>query len=143
MASAVRGLGPLLRLHSTRLPAVSGAYQGQVESGVKYVKRNGLAGRCFTSWEDLNDWLERWSAEVADTRLHGTTYERPVDRFAGEQLTPLGTRLPYRYERVQQRRVANDALVTVGAARYSVPAGYAGADRQRARRPWTLRVLSS
>jgi transposase len=100
--------------------------KGKVESGVKYVKRNGLAGRRFTSWEELNDWLERWSAEVADTRLHGTTYERPVDRFAGEQLTPLGTRLPYRYERVQQRRVANDALVTVGAARYSVPAAYAG-----------------
>ena len=100
--------------------------KGKVESGVKYVKRNGLAGRRFTSWEELNDWLERWSAEVADTRLHGTTYERPVDRFAGEQLTPLGMRLPYRYERVQQRRVANDALVTVGAARYSVPAAYAG-----------------
>ena len=68
--------------------------KGKVESGVKYVKRNALAGRRFTSWEDLNDWLERWSAEVADTRIHGTTYERPVDRFAREQLTPLGTRPP-------------------------------------------------
>jgi Mu transposase-like protein len=33
---------------------------------------------------------------------------------------------PYRYERVQQRRVANDALVSVGAARYSVPVAYVG-----------------
>src|ERR1039458_8208192 len=38
------------------------------------------------------DWLERWSAEVADLRIHGTTHERPLDRFAREQLTPLGTR---------------------------------------------------
>jgi transposase len=100
--------------------------KGKVESGVKYVKRNALAGRRFASWEALNGWLERWSGEVADVRLHGTTHERPVDRFAREQLTPLGTRPPYRYERVRVRRVANDALVAVGAARYSVPAEYVG-----------------
>jgi transposase len=98
----------------------------KVENGVKYVKRNALAGRRFTSWDDLNDWLERWCAEIADLRLHGTTHERPAERFAREHLTPLGTRAPYRYERVQTRRVANDALVTVGAARYSVPVAYVG-----------------
>jgi len=101
--------------------------KGKVESGVKYVKRNALAGRRFASWEELNGWLERWSGEVADVRIHGTTHERPQDRFAREQLTPLGTRPPYRYERVRVRRVANDALVAVGAARYSVPAEYVGA----------------
>ena len=41
-------------------------------------------------------------------------------------LTPLGSRPPYRYERVRLRRVANDALVAVGAARYSVPVEYVG-----------------
>ena len=100
--------------------------KGKVESGVKYVKRNALAGRRFTSWEELNDWLERWSVEVADQRIHGTTHERPAERFVHEQLTPLGMRPPYRYERVQTRRVANDALVAVGAARYSVPVAYVG-----------------
>ena len=65
--------------------------KGKVESGVKYVKRNALAGRRFSSWEELNGWLERWSGEVADLRIHGTTHERPIDRFAREQLTPLGT----------------------------------------------------
>lgn len=100
--------------------------KGKVESGVKYVKRNALAGRRFCSWEELNSWLERWSAEVADLRIHGTTHERPLDRFAREQLTPLGTRPPYRYERVRLRRVANDALVAVEAARYSVPVEYVG-----------------
>ncbi|MBF6571141.1 MAG: transposase [Candidatus Binataceae bacterium] len=85
--------------------------KGKVESGVKYVKRNALAGRRFSSWEELNGWLGRWSAEVADLRIHGTTHERPIERFAREQLTPLGSRPPYRYERVRLRRVANDALV--------------------------------
>lgn len=100
--------------------------KGKVENGVKYVKRNALAGRRFRSWDDLNAWLERWSIEVADLRIHGTTHERPIDRFAHEQLTPLGNRPPYHYERVQTRRVANDALVTIGAARYSVPVEFVG-----------------
>lgn len=100
--------------------------KGKVESGVKYVKRNALAGRRFASWDDLNGWLERWSAEVADLRVHGTTHERPIDRFAREQLTPLGTRPPYRYQRVRLRRVATDALVAVAASRYSVPVEYVG-----------------
>ena len=100
--------------------------KGKVENGVKYVKRNAMAGRRFTSWEDLNDWLERWSVEVADQRVHGTTHERPTERFTHEQLTPLSTRPPYHYEHVQSRRVANDALVTIGAARYSVPVAYVG-----------------
>jgi transposase len=100
--------------------------KGKVESGVKYVKRNALAGRRFTSWEELNDWLERWSAEVADRRIHGTTHEQPSERFGGEHLTPLGARPPYRYERVRLRHVANDALVAIGAARYSVPVAYVG-----------------
>jgi transposase len=68
--------------------------KGKVESGVKYVKRNALAGRRFCSWEELNNWLERWSGEVADLRIHGTTHERPIDRFASEQLTPLGAGRP-------------------------------------------------
>src|ERR1700689_4369624 len=100
--------------------------KGKVESGVGYVKHNALAGRRFHSWEELNGWLERWSAEVADLRVHGTTHERPIDRFAQERLTPLGTRPPYRYELVRSRTVANDALVAVGAARYSVRFQYVG-----------------
>jgi transposase len=115
--------------------------KGKVESGVKYVKRNALAGRRFTSWEELNDWLERWSAEVADLRIHGTTHERPIERFAREQLTPLGTRPPYRYERVQLRRVANDALVAVGAALLR-PGRIRRVDRQCPREPRPLRDLT-
>lgn len=100
--------------------------KGKVESGVKYVKRNALAGRRFPSWEALNAWLLEWSATVADVRIHGTTHERPLDRFARETLTPLGTRPPYRYERLRTRRVPSDALVAIGAARYSVPVQYVG-----------------
>ncbi len=79
--------------------------KGKVESGVKYVKRNALAGRRFASWDDLNAWLEQWSRTVADLRVHGTTHERPIDRFGRERLVPLGSRPPYKYEQVKLRRV--------------------------------------
>lgn len=63
---------------------------------------------------------------VADQRVHGTTHERPIERFARETLTPLGQRPPYHYERVRLRRVPADALVAIAAARYSVPVEYVG-----------------
>src|SRR5437660_12934267 len=122
MASRVRGLCPLLRVHAASLSALPSAHQGKVESGVKYVKRNALAGRRFSSWEELNGWLERWSGEIADLRIHGTTHERPIDRFVREQLTPLGSRPPYRYERVRLRRGGSHALAAIGGARDPVTA---------------------
>ncbi|KXK07254.1 MAG: putative transposase for insertion sequence element IS21 [Nitrospira sp. OLB3] len=93
---------------------------------MKYVKRNALAGRRFASWEALNAWLQEWAVTVADQRVHGTTHERPIERFARETLTPLGSRAPYHYERVRLRRVPADALVAIAAARYSVPVEYVG-----------------
>jgi hypothetical protein len=97
-----------------------------VESNIKYVKRNGLAGRRFRHWDAVNPWLAEWAITVADQHVHGTTHERPIERFARETLTPLGDRPPYRYERVRLRRVPADALVAIGAARYSVPVEYVG-----------------
>jgi len=56
--------------------------KGKVESGVKYVKRNFVPGRTFIDLEDFNGQLASWLAEVADLRIHGTTHQRPIDRFA-------------------------------------------------------------
>jgi transposase len=101
--------------------------KGKVESGVKYVKRNALAGKRFGSWAQLNDWLLEWATTIADVRVHGTTHEIPLVRFAAEQLTPLGLRPPYCHERVRHRVVPADALVAIDGSRYSVPVRYVGA----------------
>jgi transposase len=97
--------------------------KGKVESGVKYVKRNALAGRTFASFAALEAHLAAWMPE-ADARIHGTTHERPCDRFAPAEamaLRPLPARpLPRREQRLR-RRVAHDALVDVDTVRYSVP----------------------
>ncbi len=97
--------------------------KGKVESGVKFVKRNALAGRTFASFAALEQHLAQWMDE-ADQRVHGTTHERPCDRFArAEQaaLRPLPARpLPRREQRLR-RRVASDAFVDIETVRYSVP----------------------
>ena len=101
--------------------------KGKVESGVKYVARNALAGRRFHSWAQLNAWLLEWATTIADQRDHGTTHERPAVRFAQEALTPLDGRPPYAWAHVRERVVATDALVSIDGARYSVPATLVGA----------------
>ena len=97
--------------------------KGKTESGVKYVKRNAIAGRAFGSFAEFAGHLDGWMRE-ADERIHGTTHQRPIDRFRREEaaaLRPLPANpLPLR-ERHLHRKVANDALVDVDTVRYSVP----------------------
>ncbi|MFA5909274.1 MAG: IS21 family transposase [Vicinamibacterales bacterium] len=97
--------------------------KGKVESGVKFVKRNALAGRTFASFAALEQHLAQWMVD-ADQRVHGTTHERPCERFVREEhaaLRPLPARpLPRRAQRLR-RRVASDAFVDVETVRYSVP----------------------
>ena len=96
--------------------------KGKTESGVGYVKGNALAARRFSSLEELQGHLLDWSLK-ADERIHGTTGERPRERFEKER-SALGA-LPERAVVVPSRRllrrVASDALVDVDTARYSVP----------------------
>lgn len=97
--------------------------KGKTESGVKYVKRNAIAGREFISFAALEGHLAAWMAD-ADQRIHGTTHERPAERFERDErdtLRPLPMRpLPARHRRLK-RRVATDCLVDVDTIRYSVP----------------------
>jgi hypothetical protein len=97
--------------------------KGKVESGVKYVKRNFLPGRVFRDLADFNAQLAAWQAEIADIRIHGTTHERPVDRFAREAAALVDTRgHPSYFQALRRSRVvAEDWLVAIDANRYSVP----------------------
>lgn len=97
--------------------------KGKTESGVKYVKRNALAGLSFDSFSALEQHLAAWMVD-ADQRIHGTTHEAPLDRFVRDEraaLRALPARpLPRREQRLR-RRVAHDAFVDVETVRYSVP----------------------
>ena len=100
--------------------------KGKIESGVKYLKRNFLPGRRFKNLTHLNTELERWIVETADQRLHGTTHQRPADRFADETLFPLYQSQPYVYVPALQRKVSQDSMVSWAGNRYSVPWMYVG-----------------
>jgi transposase len=117
--------------------------KGKVESGVKYFRRNFLPGRTFIDQDDFQDQLGEWTSTVADVRVHGTTHERPLDRFARERdrLIPLAARPSFQLEAPRSRIVAEDYLVSVDTNRYSVPFQLIGRVVEVVRRDDEVRVL--
>ena len=103
-------------------------HKGKIEGGVKYVQKNALAGRTFSSLEEQNNYLRHWESQVADQRIHGTT-KRQVRALFEEQeqraLRPLpAARFPmFREER---RTVHRDGYVEVDKAYYAAPPEYVG-----------------
>jgi transposase len=97
--------------------------KGKVESGVKYFRRNFLPGRTFVDDVDLAEQLRQWMVDIADQRIHGTTHERPIARFAEEHEHLIATagHPSFRLEARLPRIVAEDWLVSVDTNRYSVP----------------------
>ena len=65
----------------------------------------------------------KWTAAIADVRRHGTTHERPIDRFARERdlLLPHARRPSFQLEGARSRIVADDYLVSLDTNRYAVP----------------------
>ena len=118
--------------------------KGKVESGVKYVKRNALAGRRFASFDELNAWLEQWALTVADQRIHGTTHEKPAERFVREEratMIAVDARPPTRESRTMSRRVSHDAFVEVETNRYPVPFGWCRAEVSVELTPIEVRIV--
>jgi len=97
--------------------------KGKDESGVGYVKKNAIAGRSFESWAALEAHLSWWMREVSDVRIHGTTKERPIDRFGLEKslLRPVRGVPPFIQVRELVRVVHTDLCVEVDTNSYSVP----------------------
>jgi transposase len=117
--------------------------KGKVESGIKYVKRNFLPGRTFTDHVDLAEQLSEWMATVSDVRIHGTTHERPIDRFAREKdrLIPLSGQISFLSGMPASRIVAEDYLVSFKSNRYSVPFALIGQTVDVLARDGHLQVL--
>jgi len=103
-------------------------HKGKIESGVKYVKNNGLKGRTFTSLPAEQEHLQRWEATVADTRIHGTTKQQVGKLFEAAEraaLLPLPTETFANFQE-GKRKVNRDGHVEVAKAYYSAPPEYLG-----------------
>ena len=93
-------------------------HKGKIESGVKYVKRNALKGRVFTSLAEENEFLLNWETQIADQRIHGTTkqqVEKLFEQAERRELLPLPIeRFPFFHE--AHRAVHRDGFVEVDKA---------------------------
>ncbi len=103
-------------------------HKWKVERGIGYVQENALKGRRFGTLEEQNRHLREWEANVADTRIHGTTRQH-VGRVFREVEQPalrplLGQRFPNFHE--AQRSVNRDGHVEVAKAYYSAPPEFLG-----------------
>lgn len=103
-------------------------HKGKVESGVKYVKNNGLKGRTFTSLEEQNEFLLNWEQTTADTRIHGTTKKQVGKLFDDVEQSALLPLPKNRFPLFQEARRSayRDGHVEVAKAFYSVPPEYVG-----------------
>jgi len=78
--------------------------------------------------EELNGEALRWLRETADVRVHGTTHERPIDRWPAEAaaLKPLDGHRDYDTSYVSHRLVNREGYISYRGSRYSVPPEHAG-----------------
>jgi transposase len=104
--------------------------KGIVEAGVRYVKYNALAGRKehLTTWSDYQQLAVTWRDDVANVRLHSTTRQRPIDRFAQESasLRPLPS-YEFDTDEVNSVGVNSHGMIQFDGNRYSVPPQLTGA----------------
>jgi hypothetical protein len=56
---------------------------------VSYVRSNFYAGEQFRDLADCRDRAQRWCAETAGMRIHGTTRLRPGEVFSTDELPAL------------------------------------------------------
>ena len=97
-------------------------HKGKVERGVRYVKRNFLGGREATTIVQANRDVRRWVNTTAGKRIHGTTKEKPLERFETERtaLKPLPNS-PYDMAVWKQVKLHRDCHLIFDQAYYSAP----------------------
>ena len=100
--------------------------KGKVENGIKFVRSSLLAGFELVDYNRLKEEGRHWMDQEANTRIHGTTHERPIDRFEMEKrhLMPLPLK-PYDCSITEPVQSTRQALIHFQANRYSVPSAFA------------------
>jgi hypothetical protein len=102
--------------------------KARVERSVPYVRRSFFAGEDFRDLADAQARAERWCAEVAGLRVHGTTQHRPAEVFALEEAPLLlgAPSEPYDLPIYATPKVHRDHHIEVARALYSVPGDLIG-----------------
>jgi hypothetical protein len=97
-----------------------------VERPFWFIENNFLAGRSFSSWEDLNRRAREWCDKVNSTyKKHLRAVPRELFAVERTHLKPLPAWIPEVY-RVHPRTVDVEGYVSVNSIRYSVPIAWIG-----------------
>jgi len=101
--------------------------KGRAEAIIKYIRHAFFYGRSFTSLDELRAQAVHFRDEVANTRIHATTRERPADRLIIERtrLRALPER-PADTDLLIAMIVSKEARVRLDSNTYSVPPSLVG-----------------
>jgi hypothetical protein len=98
----------------------------RVERPFHYIEHNFLAGRTFSSWEDLNLQARQWCDKVNSTyKKHIRAVPRELFVMEKTHLRPLPVWIPEVYE-MRDRMVDIEGYVALHTNRYSVPVAWIG-----------------
>jgi transposase len=98
----------------------------RVERPFHFIENNFLAGRTFSSWQDLNHQARQWCDRVNATyKKHIRAVPRELYAIERLHLKPLPAFIPEVY-RLHLRMVDVEGYVALHTNRYSVPAPFIG-----------------
>ena len=98
----------------------------RVERPFWFIETHFLAGRTFSSWEDLNQQARQWCDKVNSTyKKHLRAVPRELFAIERLHLKPLPAWIPEVY-RLHQRLVDIEGYVALHTNRYSVPVDWIG-----------------
>ena len=98
----------------------------RVERAFHFIEHNFLAGRTFSSWEDLNAQARQWCDRVNATyKKHIRAVPRELFALERLRLKPLPAWIPEVY-RLHQRTVDTEGYVALHTNRYSAPVDWIG-----------------
>jgi hypothetical protein len=99
---------------------------GRVERPFGFIEGNFLAGRTFSSWEELNQRAREWCDKVNSTyKKHIRAAPRELFAIERLHLKPLPAWIPEVY-RLHHRLVDIEGYVVLHTNRYSVPVDWIG-----------------
>lgn len=123
---ALLGLAAEFDFHPQACAVGAANQKGSVESLVKFVKGNFLAGRSFADDADLVQQAGQWTV-AGNSRRSDATGEPPLELLAAEAVK--GGKLPetaHDYGFPESGQVTAESLVHVRGNQYSVPLGHVG-----------------
>jgi transposase len=99
--------------------------KGKIERVIEYIRTSFFTGEKFSFLDELNSKAINWCKEIADKRIHGTTHEKPIDRWEIEKtaISPL-PQTDYDTRKVEHRLVQKDCYLNWENNCYSVPWQY-------------------